>query len=57
MTDLSQSMYILAAAVTGIVYSVLSYLCQRQGRDMLAAALAAAAILFSVLCIGLVIWR
>lgn len=57
MTGLSQWGYIVAAAVTGIIYSLLSYLAQRQGRDMLAAILAAAAILFSLVCVGMVIWR
>jgi len=57
MKGLSQWTYIVAAAVTGIIYAVLSYLTQRQGRDMLAAILAAPAILFSVVCVGMFFWR
>jgi hypothetical protein len=57
MIGLSQWTYIVAAAVTGIICAVLSYLNQRQGHDILAAILAAAAILFAVLCVGLAILR
>ncbi len=49
--------YILAAAATAIIFAVLSYFNQRQGRDLFAAILAAAAILFSVVCVGMVLWR
>ena len=49
--------YTIAAALTGIVFAVLSYLNQGQGRDMFAAILAAAAILFLGLCIGMFFWR
>jgi hypothetical protein len=56
MTSLSQWEYIIAAAATGIIYAALSYFTQRQGRDMLAAILAAAAIVFYVLCVGMFFW-
>jgi uncharacterized coiled-coil protein SlyX len=45
MTQFSQWEY-SAAAATGMIYAVPSYLTQPQGRDMLAAVLPAAAILF-----------
>jgi hypothetical protein len=58
MTGLSQWGYILAAAVTtGIICSSLACLAQRQGRDLLAAILAAVAILSSILCVVMVIWQ
>jgi hypothetical protein len=57
MTGFSQWAYIIGAGATGAIYAMLSYLTQRQGRDVLAAILAAAAIIFSGLCVGLVIWR
>ena len=57
MTDPSQWGLIIAAAGTGLIFAVLAYFNRRQGRDMLAAILAAAAILFAVLCVGLVILR
>jgi hypothetical protein len=57
MTGISQWAYIVAAAVTGIVFAVLSYFNQRQGRDVFAAVLAAAAIWFSIICLGMVIWQ
>jgi hypothetical protein len=48
---------ITAAAVTFTICAVLAYLNQRQGHDILAAILAAAAILFAVVCVGLVVLR
>ena len=48
---------IAAVALTGTICGVLSYLNQRQGHDILAAILAAAAILFAVVCVGLVVLR
>jgi hypothetical protein len=56
MTGLSQWAYIAAAAATGIIFAVLSYFNQREGRDVFAAILAAGAIIFSVLCVGMAIW-
>ena len=53
----SQWAYIVAAAMTGRIFASLSYLNQRQGRDVLAAILAAAPILFLFLCVGMIIWR
>jgi hypothetical protein len=49
--------YVIAAAVTGIVFAALSFLNQGQGRDMLAAILAAAAILFLAFAIGMFVLR
>ena len=45
--------YIIAAAAAGIIFAVLSYVNQGQGRDMFAAMLAAAAVLFLFLCVGM----
>jgi transposase len=42
MISLSQWAYIVAAAVSGFIYAALSYLNQSQGREILAAILAAA---------------
>ena len=47
----------IAAALTGIICAVLSYLNQRKGRDILAAILSAAAILFLAFAIGMFVLR
>jgi hypothetical protein len=57
MTGLCQWGYIVATGATGLIFTLLSYLNQRQGRDMLAAILAAAAIVFYVLFVGMFFWR
>ena len=49
--------YIIAAAGTGIIFVVLSYINQRQGHHELAAILAAAAILFLAFAIGMFVLR
>jgi len=48
---------IAAVALTGTICGVLSYLNQRQGRDILAAILSAAAILFLAFAFGMFVLR